>query len=397
MRCMLAFSKRAEIKNPIREVEDIARRLEERGKELIFLNIGDPLRYDFSPPAELAKALVSAVKNGKNYYADSRGIKELREVIAEREKAKADDVIITHGVSEAILFVMGAIISRGSEILVPGPTYSPYISYIRYFGGIPVEYKCDESNEWQPDLEDIEKKITKRTRALVLINPNNPTGAVYTKNVLKEIAEMGKERKLLIITDEIYDKLVFDEHSEHVPFRSVAGDLPFISLNGFSKSYMITGWRIGYICFHNCDKSLEKIKSLVLNQAKFRLSACTPVQWAIAKFMKENENEFKKFNEEIRRKLKRRARLVRSAMDKIGGLSLVPPKAAFYVFPKIEKRAWKNDKEFVLQLMEETGVVVVHGSGFGKFGEWHFRLVFLAEEEKLQRAMELIREFVEKA
>jgi alanine-synthesizing transaminase len=233
-----------------------AKELEKRRKDIIYLNIGDPVSFDFTTPEHIKKALIQAVKEGFNWYSPSEGIQDLREAICKKEKRIGkisilpENVIISNGVSEGIQMILGALVESRDQILVPSPAYPPYISYTEFFGGNPVQYRTLEENGWQPDLDDLRSKITNSTRAIVVINPNNPCGALYDKNVVKAIADLAAEHSIPLISDEIYDQISFDKS---VSTASVAKDVPVIGFNGFSKVYLMSGWRLGYIYFYGFD------------------------------------------------------------------------------------------------------------------------------------------------
>ncbi|MDH5634414.1 MAG: aminotransferase class I/II-fold pyridoxal phosphate-dependent enzyme, partial [Candidatus Bathyarchaeota archaeon] len=233
------------IEYAIRDIIEFARKLEKKGRKIVYLNIGDPVKFDFDTPEHVKKALFEAVNAGENWYGSSEGLPELRDAICRKEKKvngidiSPDNVIVTTGVSEGIFMVMAAIIDRGDEILVPGPTYPPYTSYTKFFEGKPVAYRTVEEEGWLPDVEDVRSKISKRTRGIVIINPNNPCGALYDAKTVKEIVDLAAENNLVILSDEIYDRIVYEE--QFVSTSRVAGDYPIIGLNGFSKTYLATG------------------------------------------------------------------------------------------------------------------------------------------------------------
>jgi len=251
------------------------------GQTIDYLNIGDPAQYGFHPPENVKQAYIDAIKKDQSYYSASEGIQELRSAIAEKENSKglsidADDVLITNGVSEGLDMVMSSIVEEGDEVLLPGPYYPPYASYIRLHGGIPIEFSVDLENS-TPDIADIKSKITPKTVAICLISPNNPTGAVFEENSLKKLIDVANENNLYIICDEIYDQIVFDK--KFVGIGKVAGDSPVIILNGFSKVHLMPGWRIGYIAFNNSPQ-LDSIKEHLPKLARVRISTNHPVQYA---------------------------------------------------------------------------------------------------------------------
>ncbi|MFH0949347.1 MAG: aminotransferase class I/II-fold pyridoxal phosphate-dependent enzyme [Candidatus Aenigmatarchaeota archaeon] len=379
----------------IRDLVVFAQKLEKQGKKIIYLNIGDPLKYDFATPSCMAEALNKAVAANHNYYSDSQGDMECRTAISEREKRlnnvniSPDNIIITSGVSEAISFVASALIEDGDEALVPGPSYPPYISYIKFFGGKPVFYKTDESTEWKPDIDDIEKKINEKTKFILLINPNNPTGAVYDKKTVKEIINIAGQHNLPLISDEVYDFLVFD--GEFHSTASIAEDVPIIGFNGFSKSSLATGWRLGYMYFSN---GLDELKESVLKLARIRLCASTPMQKAVLPSLR-GDSQYEKDIKDMKAKLLVRRNLAWKRLNEIPNVSATKPSGAFYIFPKIDLNdVWKNDKEFVIDLLNTENVLVVNGSGFGDYGESHFRSVFLPHPDVLENAFSKIERFM---
>jgi len=375
---------------------EVAKEVERSGKKVIYLNIGDPAKFDFQPPAHVRKALTGAVESGCNYYAASEGISTLREAVAEKEKKtnsvpiSNEDVIVTSGISEGIQFLMGALVQPGDEILVPGPTYPPYISFVKYFGGTPVAYRTVEDNDWLPDLEDLRKKMTSRTRALVIVNPNNPTGSLYDDRTLKQMLDIAAEHKLLVASDEIYDRLVYD--SKFTSTASLSKDVPVIGLNGFSKTYVMTGWRLGYLYFHDPGNTLEELKGAILKESRIRLCAPTPIQYAAVKALKGSQKHIAKMVD----KLKKRRDHFLNRLRSIDGLSCTTPKGAFYLFPRILLNGrWKSDKEFAVDLVKKTGVLVVNGSGFDRtYGAEHFRTVFLPSINVIDEAANRIEHFM---
>jgi len=299
----------------------------------------------------------------------------------------ADDVLITNGVSEGLDMVMSSIVEEGDEVLLPGPYYPPYASYIRLHGGIPIEFSVDLENS-TPDIDDIKSKITPRTVAICLISPNNPTGAVFEENSLKKLIDVANENNLYIICDEIYDQIVFDK--KFVGIGKVAGNSPVIILNGFSKVHLMSGWRVGYIAFNNSPQ-LDSIIEHLPKLARVRISTNHPVQYAALESLRGPQEYISEFVTE----LKKHRDLIVNRLNSIPGISCSNPKGAFYAFPKIENNPFKSDKEFVLNLLKSKGVLAVHGSGFGtKYGSGYFRLVFLPNMEILNSALDKIEDFV---
>jgi len=376
----------------IRDIVLAARKVEQSGMTVDYLNIGDPVQFGFQPPDNVKQALINSINKGENYYSTSEGLLELREEIAKKENLKglsitADDVLITNGVSEGLDMVISSIVEEGDEVLLPGPYYPPYASYVRLHGGIPVEFSVDLNNS-TPDIDDIKSKITSKTVAICLISPNNPTGVVFNENALKELVDIANEHNLYIICDEIYDQIIFDD--KFVGIGKVAGDSPVIILNGFSKVHLMSGWRIGYIAF-NQSPQLESIREHLPKLARVRIATSLPVQHAALESLRGPQNYINDFVSEM----KKHRDLVVKRLNEMPGLSCPNPKGAFYAFPKIEDNRFGSDKEFVTKLLESKGVLTVHGSGFGEqYGTGHFRLVYLPSLEILDSAMNKIEEFV---
>ena len=389
---MKVSKKVAGVEYAIRDIVSEATKLEKQGKKIDYLNIGDPVQYGFQPPDNVKEALIKAIKQGENYYAPSEGLLELREEIAKKEKDKglavtSDDILVTNGISEGLDMVISSIVEEGDEVLLPGPYYPPYASYVRLHGGIPVEFAVDMDNS-TPDIDDIRSKITSKTIAICLISPNNPTGVVFNKKALKELVDVANENHLYIICDEIYDQIVFDE--KFVGIGKVASNSPVILLNGFSKVHLMTGWRIGYIAFNNSPQ-LEQIREALPKLARVRICSNLPVQHAAIESLRGPQEYISEFVSE----LKKRRDLVIKRLNSMPGLSCSNPKGAFYAFPKIEHNKYDSDKEFVMELLNSKGVLTVHGSGFGtKYGSGHFRLVFLPNLESLASSLDKIEEFV---
>ena len=376
----------------IRDIVLAARKVEQSGMNVDYLNIGDPVQFGFQPPDNVKQALINSINNGENYYSTSEGLLELREEIAKKENLKglsitADDILITNGVSEGLDMVISSIVEEGDEVLLPGPYYPPYASYVRLHGGIPVEFSVDLNNS-TPDIDDIKSKITSKTVAICLISPNNPTGVVFNENALKELVDIANEHNLYIICDEIYDQIIFDD--KFVGIGKVAGDSPIIILNGFSKVHLMSGWRIGYIAF-NQSPQLESLREHLPKLARVRIATSLPVQHAALESLRGPQNYINDFVSEM----KKHRDLVVKRLNEMPVLSCPNPKGAFYAFPKIEDNRFGNDKEFVTKLLESKGVLTVHGSGFGEqYGTGHFRLVYLPSLEILDSAMNKIEEFV---
>jgi aspartate/methionine/tyrosine aminotransferase len=343
--------------------------------------------------------LGKAVEEGANAYSPSEGLPELREAISEKERRvnsvdiSAEDVIVTAGISEGIQMVMAALVDVGDEILLPGPTYPPYLSFAKFYGGRAVTYETVEKDDWQPNLDDLRSKITEKTRGIVIINPNNPCGALYTEEIVKQIVDLAGEYGIPVISDEIYDQIFYD--GEFVSTASLAKDVPVIGLNGFSKAYLMTGWRLGYIYFYDQEGRLQELKQCIEKEARIRLCINTPVQKAGVAALKGPQDHIK----EMVMRLRKRRDYTWKRLNEMEGMSCEKPDAAFYVFPRIHwvGSRWKTDREFVLELLRETGVLLVHGSGFDPvYGAGHFRGVFLPPLETLEQALNEIERFMKK-
>jgi len=373
--------------------------LVKNGKKIYYLNIGDPAAFDFKTPQNVKDALSKAIEQDDNYYSASEGSADLREAIVRKEKKinnvdiSADNVLVTEGISEGIQMILGALVERGDEILFPGPTYPPYISYTRFFDGAPVAYETIEEEGWQPNLDDLRSKISDKTRALVIINPNNPTGAVYDRKMIQEMLDIAGEHGLLVISDEIYDQITYEK--EFVSTAYLSKDVPVVGLNGFSKVYQMTGWRLGYMYFKGEGKQLDELKQAVEKECRIRICANTPVQIAGAAALNGPQDCVK----DIVDRLKQRRDFAWKRLNEIEGISTTKPEGAFYIFPKIHEvgSRWKTDMEFVVELLKETGVLIVNGSGFDPvYGKGHARAVFLPPIEELDKAFNALEQFMKK-
>lgn len=376
----------------IRDIISYASEYEKSGKEIIYLNIGDPLKYDFKTPEHIKLALIKAVKNDENYYTKSEGLPELCKAIVEKESQKGlsiieEDVLVTNGVSEGLEMTLASVVDPNTEVLMPGPYYPPYASYVKFYGGKPVEFKLHEDGK--PDLENILSKINSRSRAICIISPNNPTGEVFDRKSLQQIIDVAAEHDLYVICDEIYDKIVFDD--QYTGIGKVAKDAPVILLNGFSKAYLMSGWRCGYICMNSASKKLDLLRKNIPKLARVRISTNLPVQIAAVEALRGPQGHIA----DMVQKLRRRRDYTVKRLNAIKGISCRMPRGAFYVFPKIDlNRRWKDDQHFVIDLLNNTGVLTVHGSGFGTaFGASHFRIVYLPKEETLEQAIDNLEYF----
>lgn len=392
-------SRASNIEYAIRDVIPYTQQLIKEGRKIYYLNIGDPPAFDFTVPQHVKTALCKAVQENSNYYSPSEGLLELRQAIVKKEKRvndvniSAEDVLVTEGISEGIQMAIAAIVENGDEILFPGPTYPPYISYTKFFDGTPVAYETDEKEGWQPNVDDLRKKITSRTRALVIINPNNPTGALYGRKMVKEMLDVAAEHDLLVLSDEIYDQITYGQ--EFFSTASLSKDVPVIGFNGFSKAYQMTGLRLGYMYFKGKGDELDKLRQGIEKECRIRLCANTPVQKAGAAALNGPQDHIKGVVE----KLRQRRDYAWKRLNEIEGISSTLPEGAFYIFPKIHEvgTRWKTDMQFVIELLRETGVLAVNGSGFDPiYGTGHIRMVFLPPVPMLEEAFNELERFMKK-
>ncbi len=394
---MIAPSERSEgVNYAIREVVLPARRLKEQGKDILELNIGDPNAYDFDTPQHIKDALYQGAQEGYNGYAPSEGYPELREQIAARERRRngvdydIGDICVTTGVTEALQIFLSATLNDGDELLVPGPTYPPYNLMTRFNGAEPVPYRTIEEEHWQPDVDDVERKITDRTKAMVIINPNNPTGALYPRDTIQEMVDIAVDHDIPVISDEIYDDITFDR--EHHSTASLATDAPIITFNGFSKVYLAPGWRIGYAMFNNPNGELDRVQDAFYRIARARLCANSVCQRGMIAALEGPQDHIT----ELAATLRERSRFAHKRLNEIPGISSARPDGAFYIFPRIEAiDGWKDDKEFVLDVLNTIHVLLVHGSGFSPdYGAGHFRAVTLPPMETLEEAFNRLESFM---
>lgn len=381
----------------IREVTVPAAEAAKAGKKLLSLNIGDPNKWDFETPEYFKATLRAAVDQVDNGYGDSQGNLDLREAIVDREYEKhgvritSDDVYVTSGVSECINMLMGTFLEPGDEVLVPGPGYPSYAQYINFYEGSVVPYRMIEEEDWRPDVDMIRKRITDKTKALVVINPNNPTGAEYEEKDLREIGDIAAEYGIPLISDEIYDKIVFD--GEFYSMSKLSSDVPRIILNGFSKVNLMPGWRMGYCYFMDEEGLMDEIRTGFMKQARARICPNVPCQAAARASLQGPQDYIVDMN----RKLKERADFTYKRLNEMDLISTRRAKGALYMFPKIDLKGtpWKDDKDFVLDLIKEEGVVLVHGSGFCQsFGQGHFRTILLPPMTTLEEAYDKMESFI---
>ena len=379
-------------------VLDEANRMQADGIDVLKLNIGNPAPFGFSAPEEVITDMISTLRSAQG-YSDSHGIFAARKAIMQYAQTKnipnvsMEHIYTGNGVSELINLVTQGLIDNGDEILVPSPDYPLWTGCVTLAGGKAVHYICDEQSEWYPDIEDMRSKITDKTKAIVIINPNNPTGAVYPKEVLEQIVELAREHELMIFSDEIYDRLVMDG-IEHTSIASLAPDLFCITLNGLSKSHMIAGFRCGWMILSGAkEKAKDYIEGLNM-LSNMRLCSNVPAQCIVQTALGGHQS-VKNYLVPGGRIYEQRE-FIYNAINDILGLSAVKPKAAFYIFPKMDTKKFNilDDEKFVLDLLKEKKVLLTHGRGFNWAEPDHFRIVYLPNIEQLKDATGKIADFL---
>jgi len=378
----------------VRDIVVLANEVAKSGKEMLYLNIGDPNLFDFEPPKHLVEATYQAMLKNKNGYSPSSGTKDAVESIRKEGKRKGIenilDIFVTTGASEAIDICLTALVNEGENVLTPTPGYPLYTAIQSKLQAYENPYYLDEANGWQPDIDDIKKKINAKTKAIVLINPNNPTGSLYSTQILEEIIQLALEHNLVIFADEIYDKLLFDGKM-HTSIASLNKDVSCITFGGLSKNYMVPGFRIGWGMVSGIEENLREYIEAINKILRARLSANHPEQFGLVAALEQDQSHLTVAME----KLSKRRDLTFEMLNAIPGISCVKPEGAFYAFPRLHTE--KHDASFVQGLIKETGVVVVPGSGFGQVpGTQHFRVVFLPNEEILTKAYNNIASFYQK-
>lgn len=381
----------ANITYAVRDILLIANEVAKTGKEMLYLNIGDPNIYDFAPPRKMVDAAYDAMLKNYNGYSPSSGIKQALDAIARDAEKKGikniQDMFVTTGASEAIDICLTALVNEGENVLTPTPGYPLYTAISSKLRMMENPYYLNEENGWQPDIEDIKSKINEKTRAIVLINPNNPTGSNCSKETLEQIIELALEHNLVIFSDEIYDKLLFD-NKELVSIASLNQEVPVITFGGLSKNYMVPGFRIGWGIVSGNPTRLKEYLEAINKILRSRLSANHPEQYGISVALDGDQSHLV----EAMEKLHRRRDITVEMLNAVEGISCVKPEGAFYAFPKLDIK--NSDNHFVAELIKETGVVVVPGTGFGQVpGTNHFRVVFLPQEEILEKAYKAVGEF----
>ena len=383
-----------DIKYAVRDIILIAEKAVSQGRKMLYLNIGDPIKFDFKTPPHIIEATYNAMKDGFTGYSPSSGIDEAIESVKNEAHRKGirniQDTFITNGGSEAIEIALTSLVNPDENVLVPSPGYPLYTAVLTKLGAGINPYYLDEENDWQPDINDIKRKIDKNTRAIILINPNNPTGAVYTRETITQIVNLALEHNLVIFSDEIYDKLVFDAE-EHISTASISKEASVLTFGGLSKSYLSPGLRIGWCVVSGKEENLGDYYRATQKLTRARLCANHPEQYAIKPALEGDQSHIKEANA----KLKQRADITYRMLNAIPNVRCVKPRGAFYAFPKIDVAV--SDQKFVSDLIYETGVVVVPGAGFGQRPKTkHFRIVFLPEEDILREAYKKIGQFITK-
>ena len=376
-----------------------AMKMQEEGIPVLKLNTGNPAAFGFGLPESIKNALTGHLEEGVG-YCDFQGMKKSREAICEYERKKGikgitpEDVFIGNGVSEVVSFALPPLLNDNDEVLVPAPSYSLWGNSVYLAGGKPVFYLCDEQSEWYPDMADIRSKITPKTKALVVINPNNPTGALYPEEVLRQLAQIAREFHLILFVDEIYDRLVMDDLT-HISLASLAEDIPVVTMNGLSKSHCLCGYRCGWMVISGPRHLTEEYRKGVVKLTSMRLCANTLGQMVIPAALEDMETPAAMVRPGGRIYEQRKATI--EELKKINGLSFVKNSGAFYIFPKLDIRKFQitDDKKFARDLLYATNILLVPGSGFDWNAPDHFRIVMLPDKEVLSDAVRKIGSFLD--
>ena len=385
-----------DIRGPVLEH---AYRMEEEGYRILKLNIGNPAPFGFDAPDEIIQDVIYNLPNAEGYTA-SRGLFPARKAIMQESQrlevpgVEIDDIFLGNGVSELIVMALQALLNNGDEILVPSPDYPLWTAAVNLAGGKAVHYRCDEQSDWFPDLEDIASKITDRTRAIVVINPNNPTGAVYSQDLLERIIKLVQEHNLILFADEIYSKILYDD-VEFVPMGRLAQDVLCVSFNGLSKCYRLAGFRSGWMVIsgakHKARGYVEGLEML----ASMRLCANVPAMYAVQTAL----GGYQSVNELIvpGGRLRDQRDAAMGILEQIPGVSCVKPKGAIYLFPKLDMKRFniKDDQQLVLDFLIQEKVLLVQGTAFNWPEQDHLRIVFLPREDELTRSLERLGNFLE--
>ena len=398
---MREFKKSSKLDNVLYDVRgpvvDEAARMEEDGARILKLNIGNPAPFGFRAPDEVVFDMRQQLADCEG-YSDSRGLFAARKAIMQYAQLRnIPNVDMKHiytgnGVSELIQLSMHALLDNGDEVLIPSPDYPLWTACVTLAGGTPVHYVCDEANEWNPDLEDMEKKVTPATKAIVVINPNNPTGAVYSREILEGIVEIARKHQLMIFADEIYDRLIMDGY-QHISIASLAPDLPCVTYSGLSKSHMVCGYRVGWMVLSGNQRCMRDFILGVNMLSNMRLCSNVPAQSIVQTAL----GGYQSVNEYIRPggRVYEQRNYVYEALNSIDGITAVKPKAAFYIFPKMDIKKFNitDDEQFALDLLHEKKILITRGGGFNWGEPDHFRIVYLPRMEVLKESMEDLADF----
>lgn len=384
-----------DIRGPIMEEAD---RMSQAGETILKLNIGNPAPFGFRAPQPVVEAMARQLTETEG-YSDSKGLLAAREAIVKYESSKGitgltvDDVYTGNGVSELITLTMQGLLDNGDEVLVPAPDYPLWTASVTLAGGTAVHYRCDEQANWYPDIEDMRRKVTPRTKGIVIINPNNPTGALYPEEVLEQIVQIARENGLILFSDEIYDRLVMDGKT-HTSIASLAPDLFCITFNGLSKSHLLAGYRCGWMCLSGNKKSAaDYIEGLNL-LSSMRLCSNVPAQSLIPVALSCLDSTKDMLMPGGR--IYEQRELITRALNEIDGVTAVKPQAAFYIFPKLDRKKFGlvDDERLVLDFLKEKHILVTHGGGFHWEEPDHFRIVYLPEVSVLQEACDRLKDFL---
>ena len=398
---MRTFGKSSKLDNVLYDVRgpvvDEAARMEEDGMEILKLNIGNPYPFGFSAPQEVILDMLSNVRTSQG-YSDSKGIFSARKAIMQYAQLRGipgvtiNDIYTGNGVSELINLCMQALLDNGDEILIPAPDYPLWTATATLAGGNVVHYICDEQSDWYPDIEDIKSKITPRTKAIVIINPNNPTGAVYPKEILEQIADIARENELIIFSDEIYDRLVMDGY-KHTSIASLAPDVFCVTFSGLSKSHMIAGFRIGWMVLSGAKSKAKGYIEGINMLSSMRLCSNVPAQ-SIVQTALGGHQSVQNYIVPGGRIYEQREYIYK-ALNDIPGITAVKPKAAFYIFPKVDTKKFNivDDEKFALDLLRDKKILIIHGGGFNWSEPDHFRVVYLPRIEVLEESIHKMEEF----
>jgi len=385
-----------DIRGPIM---DAARQMEEEGHKIIRLNIGNMAPFGFDAPEEIQQDMIRNLPTSAG-YSDSKGIFAARKAVMHYtqqqgiEGVTLDDIYLGNGASELIVMATNALCDDGDELLMPAPDYPLWTAAVSLSGGTPVHYLCDEANGWMPDLDDLKRKITPRTKGIVVINPNNPTGALYSDELLKSIVDIARQHGLVILADEVYDKVLYDG-AKHTAIASLSEDVLTLTFNSLSKSYRSCGYRAGWMVVSGDKRpAADYIEGLNM-LTNMRLCANVPGQWAIQTAL----GGYQSINDLVREggRLRRQRDLAYELITAIPGVSCVKPSAALYMFPKLDPKVYpiQDDRQFFLELLQETRVMLVQGTGFNWATPDHFRIVFLPHEDDLREAVGRIARFLD--